>query len=87
MDEMIEGIRTLKNVKYNPLDIDNIFIELPITRFETGDSINSPYLKNIKNMDARANSRLDSYNRPTRRNVGSFRHFGKSKKFGSMVMF
>ena len=76
MNEMIEGLQTLTNLNYKPTQIDNIFIELNVNGFETGDDFNSPYLTNIQTKDARLNMRLNSYNKRVRR-----------RKFGSMVMF
>lgn len=76
MNEMIEGLQTLTNLNYKPTQIDNIFIELNVNGFETGDDFNSPYLTNIQSKDARLNMRLNSYNKRVRR-----------RKFGSMIIF
>lgn len=87
MNDMIEGIRTLTQVEYNAVDIDTTFIELNITKFETGDSMSSPYVTNIKKTDARANIRLNNFKQQSNIKIGHSGYFGKKRGFGSMVMF
>lgn len=87
MNEMIEGIKTLKNVTYNAVNIDNRFIELNVNTFETGDDINSPYITNIQSKDARFNVRLNNYNTRSLGKRGDARNFGRNRGFGSMLMF
>lgn len=87
VEEMIEGISTLLNVKYESFDIDNIFIELNVNSFNTGDHPNSPYIKNIKMKDARYNTRMNNYKKKIQIKKGDSRNFGKNKGFGSMLMF
>ena len=86
MDEMIEGLKTLKNVKYNINSIDDLFLELNITQFFTEEGRNSQYVKNIQKKDARYNNRLNNYkvNRSVKR--GAAGYFGKKRGFGGMVM-
>ena len=87
MNEMIEGIKTITNLNYNTVNIDNIFIELNVNNFETGDNLNSPYMNNIKIKDARYNVRLNNFNKAKRVKKGDARNFGRNKGFGSMLMF
>jgi len=82
MNEMIEGIKTLNNVKYNVNVIDNIFIELNIYSFETGDSYNSPYLQNIQKKDARTSIKLNNYGK----NSKNIKKRG-TQGFGKILMF
>jgi hypothetical protein len=86
MDKMIEGIKTLSKVNYIPIDIDNIFIELNVNNFETGDNPNSPYIKNVNSKDVRFNTRLNNYDKKISIKRGAAGHFGKKRGFGGMVM-
>jgi len=86
INEMIEGIKTLSQVRYTASNMDNIFIELNVNNFETGDNLNSPYIKNIDSKDARFNTRLNNYNKKISIKRGAAGHFGKKRGFGGMVM-
>lgn len=93
--EMREGITSLYNVNYNTADIvenNKLFIEVNIVSFETGEGMNSKYVRNIQKIDARKTPRLNEYQRVKQqrgrnRRIGVAGRFGKGKKFGSMVMF
>ena len=87
MNEMIEGIKTLLGLEYTIVDINNIFIELNVNKFETGDNLNSPYITNIQSKDSRKNTRLNNYNKKISFKKGDARNFGRNKGFGSMLMF
>lgn len=87
MNEMIEGIKTLSQVRYTSINIDSLFIELNVNNFETGDDLNSPYVKNINSKDSRFNTRLNNYNKKISLKKGDARNFGRNKGFGSMLMF
>ena len=53
---MREGINSLYNVNYNTVDIvenNKLFLEVNIVSFETGEGMNSKYVRNIKKIDAR----------------------------------
>jgi hypothetical protein len=50
---MIEGINKLENIDYSVDIIDNLFIELNIMKFDTGETTKSSYVKNAKNINAR----------------------------------
>jgi hypothetical protein len=86
INEMIEGIKTLSQVRYTASNMDNIFIELNVNNFETGDNLNSPYIKNIDSKDARFNTRLNNYDKKISIKRGAAGHFGKKRGFGGMVM-
>jgi hypothetical protein len=86
INEMIEGIKTLSQVRYTASNMDNLFIELNVNNFETGDNLNSPYIKNIDSKDARFNTRLNNYDKKISIKRGAAGHFGKKRGFGGMVM-
>ena len=86
INEMIEGIKTLSQVRYTASNMDNLFIELNVNNFETGDNLNSPYIKNIDSKDARFTTRLNNYDKKISIKRGAAGHFGKKRGFGGMVM-
>ena len=65
--------------------IDN-FEELQITYFETGETLNSPFVRGAKMQNSRALPRLNlPFNVPGPKR-GTSGTFGKKRGFGAMVM-
>jgi hypothetical protein len=69
----------------NPVNIDDLFIEVNITSFQTRESLNSPYVKGAIKRDTRGVPRLNRpfyVKAPKRGTAGTF---GKKKGFGGMA--
>jgi len=80
-----DGIRSLYRVALSPNKIDDLFIEVNVTSFQTGESLNSPYVKGARLMNARHTPRLNRpfyVKAPKRGTAGTF---GKKKGFGGMA--
>jgi len=84
-DKGQDGIRSLYRVGITPNKIDDLFIEVNVTSFQTGESLNSPYVKGARVMNARHAPRLNRpfyVKAPKRGTAGTF---GKKKGFGGMA--
>ena len=80
-----DGIRSLRNIRMNPNEMDNLFIEVNITSFHTGENLTSPFVKGARKVDARTMQRLNRpfyVKGPKRGTAGTF---GKKKGFGGMA--
>ena len=80
-----DGIRSLYRVGITPNKIDDLFIEVNVTSFQTGESLNSPYVKGARVMNARHAPRLNRpfyVKAPKRGTAGTF---GKKRGFGGMA--
>ena len=85
VDKGQDGIRSLYRVGITPNKIDDLFIEVNVTSFQTGESLNSPYVKGARVMNARHAPRLNRpfyVKAPKRGTAGTF---GKKKGFGGMA--
>jgi len=84
-DKGQDGIRSLYRVGITPNKIDDLFIEVNVTSFQTGESLNSPYVKGARVMNARHAPRLNRpfyVKAPKRGTAGTF---GKKRGFGGMA--
>ena len=80
-----DGIRSLRNIIMNPNEMDNLFIEVNITSFHTGENLTSPFVKGARRVDARSVPRLNKpfyVKGPKRGTAGTF---GKKRGFGGMA--
>ncbi len=80
-----DGIRSLSNIRMNPNEMDNLFIEVNITSFHTGENLTSPFVKGARKVDARTMQRLNRpfyVKGPKRGTAGTF---GKKRGFGGMA--
>ena len=84
-DKGQDGIRSLYNIGIAPEKIDNLFIEVNITSFQTGESLKSPYVSGARRIDARTMPRLNKpfYIKGSKR--GTSGTFGKKNGYGGMV--
>jgi len=79
-----DGIRSLYHLEINHKKIDNLFIEVNIIAFQTGENLKSPFVRGAKQTDTRTIPRL---NKPfyIRRKRGSSGTFGKKNGYGAMA--
>jgi hypothetical protein len=80
-----DGIRSLRNIRMNPNEMDNLFIEVNIASFHTGENLTSPFVRGARKVDARTMQRLNRpfyVKGPKRGTAGTF---GKKKGFGGMA--
>ena len=90
MREMKDGLSSLYNIRFEEDNMNDIFYEINIRGFETGETMKSPYVRNIVKQDARLSVKLNQYRRNKNRRrykVGTAGSFGKKRGFGGMVMF
>jgi len=84
-DKGQDGVRSLYRIGMTPINIDDLFIEVNITSFQTRESLNSPYVKGAIKTDTRGVPRLNRpfyVKAPKRGTAGTF---GKKKGFGGMA--
>ena len=43
-----DGIRSLRNIGMNPNEMDNLFIEVNIASFHTGENLTSPFVRGAR---------------------------------------
>lgn len=79
-----DGIRSLYHLEINYKKIDNLFIEVNITAFQTGENLKSPFVRGAKQTDTRTIPRL---NKPfyIKKKRGTSGTFGKKNGYGSMA--
>ena len=79
-----DGIRSLYHLEIDYKKIDNLFIEVNIIAFQTGENLKSPFVRGAKQTDTRTIPRL---NKPfyIRRKRGSSGTFGKKNGYGAMA--
>jgi len=87
-DNGSDGIRSLSNIVYNVVpDGDNI-VEVNVTAFSTGESLNSPFVSGAKmrhsRFHAKHNERFVVRAKQVKR--GTAGTFGKRRRFGGMMM-
>ena len=61
-----------------------LFLEVNITSFETGESLNSPFVRGARIMNSRENVRLNKPLRQVKRKIGDRNANRKKQGFGSM---
>ena len=86
-DDGVDGIGTLYNIKMeNAVQIEGEFYEVNITGFETGESLQSPYVKDAKMMHALEYKRLDQPAIFNLEDVAILRHERKTKQRAEEMM-
>jgi len=77
--------KKMGQLKYPRTKGDNLFIEVNITSFQTGESLKSPYVSGARRIDARTMPRLNKpfYIKGSKR--GTSGTFGKKNGYGGMV--
>lgn len=79
-----DGIRSLYNINMKVEKFTELFLEVNITSFETGESLNSPFVRGARIMNSRENVRLNKPLRQVKRKIGDRNANRKKQGFGSM---
>jgi len=85
-DKGVDGIMSLRKVRFGTTDMDSLFSEVNVVSFTTGESLSSPFVRHAKMRNARQNAHQNKrfYIRGPKR--GSAGTFGRKRGFGGMAM-